>query len=91
VQNEQKWLLTPAPNFGWILIGPEGNDVSQRARRLYSRTSAAVDSRPQLQVDFSLPITVETHSVPIPQWALSLLAAVLIGHGRIQRYRRTRP
>ncbi len=91
VQDVQNWLLTPASNFGWILIGPEGNDVSQRARRLYSRTSAAVDSRPQLQVDFSLPITLETHSVPIPQWALSLLAAVLIGRRGIGRYRRDRP
>ncbi len=87
VQDVQQWLLGPAANFGWFLLGPEGDDVSQRARRLYGRSAAAVDSRPQLTVDFSLPAEVETRSVPIPEWSLLLLAAALLGRGGSRRYR----
>ncbi len=75
------WHATPASNHGWILLGPEGPEESQKARRLVSRSSAATSDRPRLTVTFepAPPVTMTTHQLGFPLYAQALLAAVLMG------------
>lgn len=47
----ENWLLNPAINFGWILIGNEGSPAT--AYRFNSRENPT--SPPQLIIDYSLP------------------------------------
>lgn len=88
IADVQHWIDTPAEVFGWILIGPEGNDISQRARRLYSRSSAAVDARPRLTISYT-PSTPTARIVPVPAWAIALAGLVLAGVGLRGVSRRT--
>jgi hypothetical protein len=53
VADVQSWLDTPAGNFGWILIGDEGNDAT--AKRFASRTNFASQNRPKLIVFYTEP------------------------------------
>jgi spore coat protein A len=53
--NVQFWLDNPDSNFGWILIGEEGSDLT--ARRFDSHTNSIVAQRPQLAIDFT-PVSV---------------------------------
>ena len=85
VADVQQWVNAPAQTFGWILLGPEGGEFSQKARRLYSRTSPAVDGRPRLTVSYTLtPPGAVTKSVPLPGWAIGLCAVTLIFFGTRQ-------
>ncbi len=56
------WISNPATNFGWILIGPEGPDDSQKAKRIVSRESPSIAERPTLTVEFTPPAT----ATPVP-------------------------
>ncbi|HEX6791869.1 MAG TPA: hypothetical protein VF247_11215 [Candidatus Krumholzibacteria bacterium] len=49
----QAWNLTPATNFGWILIGDES--ALRTARRFDSRESAIAANRPRLRVWYTVP------------------------------------
>jgi spore coat protein A len=49
----QSWLITPAGNFGWILIG---NEVGTRVvKRFDSRENTIASQRPELEIDFAPP------------------------------------
>ena len=47
----QAWLDSPSSNFGWILIGNEGTNVT--AKRFDSKENATVGNRPVLEVQYS--------------------------------------
>ena len=68
VADVQGWLANPASNHGWLLVGPEGEDVSQKARRLAARDFATVDSRPRLTISYARSGTAAapTRRVPLP-------------------------
>lgn len=74
IADVQSWLLDPANNHGWIIVGPEGDE--QTARRIDSRESASIMSRPLLTVQYTLP---QVADVPLPFWSLGLLALGLFG------------
>jgi len=50
VTDVQSWLDTPAGNFGWILMGPEG---VQSAKRFDTRENNDVAARPALLIEFT--------------------------------------
>ncbi len=80
VQDVQSWVGSPQSNHGWILIGKETG--SQNAKRFQSRNNAVVQTQPRLTVVYSLPEPVaDDGDIPIPLWALGLLAALLIRVG----------
>lgn len=55
VADVQAWLDTPANNFGWIVIGGEGDTGT--AKRFDSRENGTPDNRPTLTIFFDqLPI-----------------------------------
>jgi hypothetical protein len=72
VADVQSWLQTPGSNHGWMLIG--NDQGSQNAKRLASRQSSTASARPTLVLDFQ-PAAPESGDVPLPPWALALLAA----------------
>jgi hypothetical protein len=67
------WISNPATNFGWILIGPEGPDDSQKAKRIVSRESPSIAERPTLTVEFTPPAT----ATPVP--LLTPMATLVFG------------
>ncbi|MBY6203984.1 DNRLRE domain-containing protein [Halomonas denitrificans] len=70
VDDVQQWVDDPGQNFGWILIGEEGNP--QNARRIGSRENAALT--PQLVVDFEPLVLPEAEPVPAMRgWGMVLL------------------
>ncbi len=76
VQDVQAWVDVPAANHGWILIGAEGG--VQNAKRFESRNNATVG--PKLTVVYGPAQGAEqSGDVPMPGWALGLLAALLAG------------
>jgi hypothetical protein len=75
------WRVDPQTNHGWILIGQE--QVSQSARRIHSRESDAVTSRPQLLISYVEGGAIG--DVPLPLWMWPLLGAGLLW--RMQRQR----
>jgi hypothetical protein len=80
VQDVQSWVGSPQSNHGWILIGKDTG--SQNAKRFQSRNNAVVQTQPRLTVVYSLPEPVaDDGDIPIPLWALGLLAALLIRVG----------
>lgn len=77
VADVEGWQAAPASNHGWIMLGPEDGD--QNARRIDSRESASLPSRPTLTITFT-PSTADAE-VPLPLWSLVLLAASLAYSG----------
>jgi hypothetical protein len=50
------WLAAPATNFGWILIGPEGDGVGATAKRFVSSdTLINPASQPKLYLTYATP------------------------------------
>ncbi|EHR69818.1 hypothetical protein BurJ1DRAFT_0942 [Burkholderiales bacterium JOSHI_001] len=75
VADVQQWVNAPADNHGWILIGDETN--AQSAKRFESRNNAVAVNRPRLELVFDPPAPPAEGDVPLPLWALALLAATL--------------
>jgi hypothetical protein len=74
IEDVDGWLANPASNHGWLLLGPES--ASQTARRIHSRESATVASRPRLRVVYDTQAQVG--DAPLPLWSLGLLGAGLL-------------
>jgi hypothetical protein len=53
LEDVQGWLVNPAANFGWILMGEEGDVIT--ALRFDSRESTIPTNRPQLVVSYTVP------------------------------------
>ena len=51
IADVEDWLDNPGNNFGWILIAGENGQTS---KRLHSRDNSEADSRPMLEVTYSL-------------------------------------
>lgn len=76
VQDVQAWVDTPSANHGWILVGKETG--SQNAKRFQSRNNAVAQARPLLSVVYTPPAApAGDGDVPLPLWAVALLAAGL--------------
>lgn len=83
VADVQAWLIAPASNHGWMLIGDDQG--VQNAKRLASRQSDTASARPTLVLSV-LPAAADSGDVPLPPWALALLAAGLaVGLARRRR------
>ncbi|MEK6677519.1 MAG: hypothetical protein AABZ47_17935, partial [Planctomycetota bacterium] len=54
VADVQEWLITPANNFGWILVGDEKSPGT--ARRFDTREINIPAFLPQLMIDFTTPV-----------------------------------
>jgi len=67
----QSWRTQPAQNHGWILLGFEGSLTS--AKGFVSRESSAVEARPTLTVNYTVPPPATEADVPLPPWALAAL------------------
>jgi hypothetical protein len=52
----QAWLVSPATNFGWLILGSEA--AASTARRFNSREHTDAATRPALIVDFTPPYAV---------------------------------
>lgn len=78
VADIQAWQASPATNFGWILIGPEGGD--QNARRIDSRESPAPANRPTLTITYT-PGAADDAEIPLPTWLVGTLGAAMAGAG----------
>lgn len=78
VADVQGWLDTPPSKHGWSLVGDETS--LQNAKRFESRNNGATANRPQLTLVYTPPqesrggVDVD---VPLPLWALGLLALSL--------------
>ncbi|MFN0160440.1 MAG: DNRLRE domain-containing protein [Burkholderiales bacterium] len=80
VSDVQAWVNAPASNHGWILIGKETG--SQNAKRFQSRNNSLAENRPRLTVVYDPPPPAgEDGDVPLPAWALALLALILLRIG----------
>jgi hypothetical protein len=78
LQDVQSWVNSVPDNHGWILIGAEGG--LQNAKRFESRNNAVQINRPSLTVVFSpAEVAGQDSDVPLPFWALAMLAAGLWG------------
>jgi hypothetical protein len=53
VDDVRRWLINPAKNFGWILVGDES--VPRTAKQFASREDVSPDLRPMLEVTYTLP------------------------------------
>lgn len=72
VADVQSWVDQPAGNHGWLLIGHEQGQ--QNAKRFESRDNSEASLRPRLEVVYDPPMPVGEGDIPIPPWALALLA-----------------
>lgn len=87
VADVQGWVNAAASNHGWMLIGVESG--LQNAKRFESRNNGTAVNRPKLTVVYTLPPDPGVDAdIPLPPWALGLLA-MLVGskivrsaHGR---------
>jgi len=59
----QLWLDKPLQNYGWILIGDEG-EFTKSARRFDSRENDNADNRPVLEVQYTTTGSPYDHSGP---------------------------
>lgn len=84
VADVQAWLQAPASNHGWMLIGDDQG--IQNAKRLASRQSSTASARPTLVLSVQ-PAAPDSGDIPLPPWALALLAAGLAA-GLARRRRR---
>ena len=82
VNDVSAWVNNPSSNHGWILIGAEGGELSQKAKRIVSRESPSITERPTLTVDFTRPSTSPVAVPLLPEFGLSVfgLMLVIIGH-----------
>jgi hypothetical protein len=72
----QHWVDRAQDNHGWILIGDEVTPLS--AKRFESRENATTVARPRLELVFDPPpLATQDGDVPLPAWALLLLATGL--------------
>lgn len=73
----RRWLADPGQNHGWVLIGDETADSN--AKRFQGGENTA--SPPRLIVLFNPPAEQESHDgdVPLPLWAIALLATLIGG------------
>ena len=81
VADVQSWLDTPASNFGWIVIGDEGQP----------RTAFFFDSRQNQDVPPVPPeLTIEfTPAVPtVSAWGMLLLSGLVVAAGLVVAKRR---
>jgi hypothetical protein len=91
VADVQGWVDTPSTNFGWVVIGDES--TPRTAKRLYStQGGTAVADRPTLTVTYTPassppPPPPPPKQVPVPGWALGMLALALVA-GMASRARR---
>lgn len=74
VADVQGWLQNPASNHGWIMIGDDQG--IQNAKRIASRNSSTPSARPTLVLSVQ-PAPPDSGDIPLPPWALALLAAGL--------------
>lgn len=74
VADVQAWLQAPTSNHGWIMIGDELG--LQNAKRIASRNSSTPSARPTLVLSVQ-PAAPDSGDIPLPPWALALLAAGL--------------
>jgi len=81
VADVQAWVDQAANNHGWILIGNESGQ--QNAKRFESRNGAQPSVFPRLVVAYDPPLST-TGDIPVPFWALALLAGAL-GAGVVGR------
>ena len=83
------WVNNPSTNFGWILIGPEGDSFSQKAKRIISRESPSITQRPTLTINYTLPPERVVSAPMMSDFLTAILglSLVLIGF-RPRRYRR---
>ncbi len=77
VQDVQVWVDAPSANHGWILIGKETGE--KNAKRFESRNTPVVEARPRLTVVYAPGPVADDGEVPLPVWAVALLAAALAG------------
>jgi hypothetical protein len=75
VADVQLWLADPAANHGWVLIGDETE--GQKGKRFESQDNGVSGNRPCLRLVFEAPVA----DIPLPAWALSLMALGLIALG----------
>ena len=73
----QSWIDDPATNYGWIILGEEGNP--QNARRIASSENAV--GAPVLTVDFTPPMMPPPGptAVAVPTLNAAGLALLLLG------------
>lgn len=84
VADVQGWLNVPASNHGWILIGDDQG--IQNAKRFASRQSGTASARPTLVLTVE-PAAPDSGDIPLPPWALALLAAGLAAGLARRRHR----
>ncbi len=72
----QQWLDTPTANHGWIVVS---DTVNVSARAFVSREGATPGLRPRLVVNYSEPVPPADGDVPLPAWALAMLAIAFWG------------
>lgn len=81
IADVQAWVDQPGSNFGWILLGEEGN--AQNARRIGSRENTGLE--PVLTVDFDPLVLPEARAVPtLGRGALILMVAALVFAGMVR-------
>jgi hypothetical protein len=85
VADVQGWITSPATNHGWIIVGFEAGSTS--AKGFATRESAFATDRPRLEITYTPPDPPPTRQVPLPVWALGLLAAGLAGFSPRNRRR----
>lgn len=73
VADVQQWLASPSTNHGWVLLGFEGSGTSAKA--FAAREAPSAGDRPSITVTYT--IAAADNDVPLPGWALVLLAAAL--------------
>lgn len=84
VADVQGWVGSPATNAGWAVI----DETADHAKAYASREYAIESQRPQLTVTYTTGATTGGDGdVPLPAWALVILAACLFG--AIAKFRRT--
>lgn len=73
----QGWLADPSTNHGWIVIGDEVN--TKNAKRFESRAFSVPSVRPTLRVVYEPAVATADGDIPVPAWALGVLAVACAG------------
>lgn len=55
IADVQRWIAEPDSNFGWLLLGDES--AQRTAKRFDSREHPTAANRPQLTIEFDVPVT----------------------------------